>query len=85
VCDAPSAGALSVQAMALDEDVEPSADEHAGMGLGQPRQPITQQRGGIERPLSDERLRVDRQPRLTGRAQDVAGVEILVEHDGFAL
>ena len=66
--DAPAAGALAVEAE-IREDVEPAGDR-----VGVPEQPAR-----LELALADERLRIDDEPRLARRAEDVPAVEILVD------
>ncbi len=75
----PAAGALSIKPKTLGEAIKSVNDgvvaeaEFAAPDDGSNR----------EGKLAGERFRVNHQPRLTLRAQDVAGVEVLVyEHLG---
>jgi hypothetical protein len=71
VGDTPAAGALPVEAQ-LGEDVEP-----AGHGVG-----VAEESARLELRFADERLRVDDEPRLAFRAEDVAAVQVLVHESG---
>ncbi len=42
---------------------------------------ISQQPAGLELPLADERLRVDDEPRLSLRGEDVGAVQILIHEN----
>lgn len=79
--DPPPAHALAIEPELVRQHVQPAA--HTRDVLRAAKQPaaIPEQRSGVELALARERLRVDRQPRLASRAQDVAAVEVLVEHD----
>jgi hypothetical protein len=48
---------------------------------GELRAAVAQQRREVERPLADERLRVDRQPRLALGCEEVAAVAVLMQDD----
>src|SRR6185437_1288954 len=79
--DRPAASALAVQGQLRDEPVEtaehllPRVAELAG----------ADNRRDPELPLADERLRVDPQPGLALRGQDVVAVQVLVQQHLRAL
>src|SRR3954452_10609283 len=82
VHDRPAAHPLAVEIERLRELVEPAAHVPHRVRLARELGPaIAQQRGDVERAVADERLGVDGEPRLAFGAQDVAAVEVLVQHD----
>ena len=81
LCDRPPAGSFAVHAEAFGQRVESPDDLLAGVA----ELPGTDDGREGERPLPHERLRVDREPRLPGCPQDVAGVEVLVDDDLLTL
>jgi hypothetical protein len=74
VGDAPAAEALAIHAEARQR-VEPTAHLRAVAG----ETGVPQRADAVELPLPDERLGVDREPRLALGPEDVPGVEVLVD------
>ena len=74
VRDSPGPSPLAVEAE-LREDVQPAP--HRGRAAV-PRC-VAEQADRVQLALADERLRVDHEPRLARRAEDVAAVEVLVD------
>src|SRR5262245_28879414 len=84
--DRPAPHALAVEPELGRELVEPAAQTPLGMRLERELvAPVAQERGGVEGPFGEQRLRVDRQPRLALGTQDVAAVEVLVGDDELGL
>src|SRR5947209_5996973 len=81
VDDPPAAHALALEAELVHEEVEAAADD---IRVDVPAA-VAQQRGNVEGRLSDDRLRVDREPRLALRAKHVRALEILVADDEVRL
>ena len=75
--DPPAAHALALEVELRSEQIEAPSDH-----LAANRPPaVAQQRRDVEGRLADDRLGVDREPRLPPRPQHVAALEILVtEH-----
>src|SRR5206468_2684844 len=73
--DGPEPRALAVETELAGQPVDPTAYVSAAVTeLG-----AADDRCDCELALAGERLRVDREPRLSGRAQDVARMEVLVQ------
>src|SRR5439155_3875486 len=76
VHDSPATEAFSVDAKFGRKLVETAMDTRAGSRiLDQLLPPVAKQGSGVEGAFADERLRVDRQPRLAFGAQDVSTVK----------
>ncbi len=84
--DPPAAQTFSVEVKFGGKLIETAPDTPASSRiLGELRPPVAEQRGGVEGAFTDERLWVDRQPRLALGTQNVAAVEILMDDDELAL
>src|SRR5438477_8946852 len=79
--DRPPAGALAIEAELGCQPVE--AVQHVTLTVPELRR--SDDRRDRKLALAYERLRVDDEPRLTLRGQDVVGVEILVQQHLFPL
>ena len=77
-----TAAALSAQRMAIEPTAKPALRIGVAEQVGRP---VAEKRSGVVLALTHERLRVDREPRLTLRPQDVAAVEVLMQQDRLAL
>src|SRR6266508_3248653 len=77
VHDAPAAHPLAVEIELTGEQIQPAAD-HTRADVPAA---VAEQRGDVERRLADDRLRVDRKPRLALGAEDVAPLEVLMADD----
>jgi hypothetical protein len=85
VCDTPPENPPTIEPELGGELVEPASYTTRGGRIElQLLETVAQEPAGVELPLTDERLGIDGQPSAL-RAQHVAAVEVLVEHDGFAL
>jgi len=86
VHDSPATETFSVEAKFGRKLVETATDTPARSRiLDQLVPPVAEQGSGVEGAFADERLRVDRQPRLAFGAQDVSTMELLMDDDEFAL
>jgi hypothetical protein len=72
--EAPALHAIAIEAELRNEQVETPLNNRL---VDRPAA-VAEERRHVERGLRDDRLRIDRKPRLALRLQDVAALEILV-------
>src|SRR5215207_7732574 len=77
----PAAGSLAVEGELRGQPVEAVTDILFGM-----TQLMSANHGRqAELPLAQERLRIDREPRLSLGPKNIVGVKVLIDEHGFAL
>ena len=82
--DAPATHPVAIEIKQVDERVEASAHSPDRIWFIDELEPSVPQQGcRVERWVSNERLRIDREPAPVRVPEDVAGAQVLMQHDGL--